>query len=116
MAGTEGKAYVGKFKNQVEYDMFAAYWRYLCAGINPETVNGGGKVSIRKPGIQKLGGVGGDMEKMRVDGDLISRSALLAEINGEENARADRLMREWYADMVERQPTVGGCMAEVGKE
>lgn len=26
------------------------------------------------------------------------------EINGEENTRADGLMREWYADMVERQP------------
>lgn len=36
--------------------------------------------------------------------DLISRSALLQEINGEENANADHLMREWYADMVDRQP------------
>lgn len=36
--------------------------------------------------------------------DLISRSALLKEINGDENKKADALMREWYADMVRRQP------------
>lgn len=36
--------------------------------------------------------------------DLISRSALLEEINSDENKKADRLMREWYANMVSRQP------------
>lgn len=52
------------------------------------------------------------MEKTRADGDLISRSALLVEINGEENARADGLMSEWYADMVERQPAIRAYTVE----
>lgn len=56
------------------------------------------------------------MEKTRADGDLISRSALLAEINGEENARADGLMSEWYADMVERQPAIRAYTVEGGAE
>lgn len=47
-----------------------------------------------------------------MDNDLISRSALLAEINGEENARADGLMREWYADMVERQTAIRAYTVE----
>lgn len=42
---------------------------------------------------------------MKMSDDLISRSALLKEINGDGNKRADTLMREWYADMVRRQPT-----------
>lgn len=37
--------------------------------------------------------------------EYISREMLLAEINGEENARADQLMREWYSDMVKRMPS-----------
>ncbi len=53
-----------------------------------------------------------DFIQREAEGDLISRSVLLAEINGEENARADRLMREWYADMVERQPAVGAYTME----
>lgn len=40
-----------------------------------------------------------------MNNDLISRSVLLEEINGDENKKADALMREWYADMVKRQPT-----------
>lgn len=35
---------------------------------------------------------------------LIDADLLLQEINGEENQRADKLMSEWYAEMVKRQP------------
>lgn len=39
-------------------------------------------------------------------GRMIDADVLLAEIEGDENRRADTLMYEWYADMVRRQPTV----------
>lgn len=38
--------------------------------------------------------------------DLIDRRKLLEEITSEQNLRDDRLMSEWYADMVKRQPKV----------
>lgn len=27
------------FTTRVSYDMFCVYWRYLCCGINPKSVN-----------------------------------------------------------------------------
>lgn len=41
----------------------------------------------------------------RKDMRLIDADTLLKKINGEENQRADKLMREWYAAMVSEQPT-----------
>lgn len=35
---------------------------------------------------------------------LIDADLLLKEINGEENQIADKLMSEWYVEMVKRQP------------
>lgn len=55
----------------------------------------------------------------------IDADVLYAEITGSDNKRADQLMWEWYAEMVEKQPTIEAKqewtsiydrLPEIGKE